>query len=63
MLKETIEIFNVRDLSYDEARREIETYIKKVGHPVYISELASNLHIDIQMIIDVMKNLQGFKYS
>ena len=53
MLKE----IEIRDLTYNEARQEIERYIKMKGKPVYISELASELHIDIEMVTDVMKNV------
>lgn len=50
----------IRDISYSTAIREIKEYIKKVGNrKVYISELAEELQIDIDIIKDVMKKIQS----
>ncbi len=46
----------VREVTYDEARKEIDSHIKKMGREVYISELVSELKLDIDMVLDVMKN-------
>jgi hypothetical protein len=44
-----------RELTYAEAKIEIESYMKKVGgRKVYISELAEELKIDMDLIKEVL---------
>ena len=45
-----IEIKNVRNISYDDAELEISRYIHNSDHYVYVSELAENLCIDLELI-------------
>ena len=54
-----IVIVPLRELSYENAKAEIEMYIQKAGdRKVYISELAEELCIDIDLIIDILSELE-----
>lgn len=56
---EDIVIVPIRDLSYEEAKTEIGQYIQNAGNrKVYISELAEELSIDIDLIIDILTELE-----
>ena len=46
-----IEIHPLRNLTYQEAKKEISEYIDAADHEVYLSELAEKLRIDIDAII------------
>lgn len=51
MIMSDIVIVPVRELSYNDAQKEISDYIKKArGSKVYISELAEELAIDFELI-------------
>ncbi len=52
-----IEIFNIRDISRNEAKKEIIKYIKE-HKTAYISELAETLLLDIDLIIDITTELE-----
>ena len=53
-LEAQVEIFEVRDIEYEEAKREIAEYISKSQHEVSISEIAANLRIDIDTVIGIV---------
>lgn len=49
----------IRDLSYSQATNEIKAYIEKVGHRrVYISELAEELQIDMDLIEQILSDIR-----
>ena len=49
----------IRDLTYSDAMREIKAYIEKVGHRrVYISELAEELQIDMDLIEQILNDIR-----
>ena len=57
--KDEIIIVSLRELPYEDAKAEIETYIQKAGdRKVYISELAEELRLDIDLIIDILSELE-----
>jgi len=50
----------IRDLTYSDAIDEIKSYIEKVdGRRVYISELAEELQIDMDLIEEILDDIQG----
>lgn len=50
---------SIRDLTYSDAMREIKAYIKSVGHRrVYISELAEELQIDMDLIEQILNDIR-----
>lgn len=50
----------IRDLTYTDALEEIKSYIEKVGgRKVYISELAEELQIDMDLIEEILNDIQG----
>ncbi len=54
-----VTIVPVRELSYEDAREEILNHIRGLnGQPIYLSEIAETLHIDIDLIIFVVENLE-----
>lgn len=49
----------IRDLTYSDAMGEIKAYIEKVGHrKVYISELAEELQIDMDLIEQILNDIR-----
>lgn len=61
-LSNDILIVSLRELSHETAKREIANYIKNAGdREVYISELAEELILDIELIMKVMKELKTEK--
>jgi len=49
----------IRDLTYLEAMNEIRAYIEKVGNRrVYISELAEELQIDMDLIEEILREIR-----
>jgi len=56
---EPITIIPIKEVSYNDAKEEIITYIKsKEGEKVYISELAEEFSFDIDLIIQVVADLK-----
>lgn len=54
-----IVIIPLRELSRDDAKREITEYIQRAaGRKVYISELAEELCLDIELIMEIMGELE-----
>jgi hypothetical protein len=51
-------IVPVREVTYEEAKVEIAEFIKSRNNRVYISEIVEKLHIDIDLIIEVVENLK-----
>lgn len=50
---------SIRDLSYSDAKSEIKAYIEKVGNRrVYISELAEELQIDMDLIEKILNDIR-----
>lgn len=59
---EEIACVPLRDLPYDEAKQEIEDYIQKAeDRKVYISELAEELCLDIDLIVDILSDIECSK--
>lgn len=55
----SIVFMNPKIISYEDATNEIKAYIKSVNNrKVYISELAEELHIDMDLIIQVLKDIE-----
>jgi hypothetical protein len=55
-----IEIVQVRELSYEDAEREIVEYVRNAGNrKVYASEIAEALVIDFDLIEEVMEELSA----
>lgn len=53
-----IVIVPLRELSYEDAKREIAEYIQHAGNrKVYVSELAEELRLDIELILQVIEEL------
>lgn len=58
-LSDEIVIVPLRELSYNDAKKEISEYIKKAGdRKVYISELAEELLIDFELIEEIIEELE-----
>lgn len=58
-LSDEIVIVPIRELSYDDAKKEISEYIKRAGYrKVYISELAEELLIDFELIEEIIEELE-----
>lgn len=55
MLSKDIEIVPVRNLSHEEAEKEITGYLQKAGkRRVYISEIVKKLRLDIDLVADIL---------
>ena len=54
IMDKDIEITKVRELSYEDATKEINDYLTDKTRPVPIFEVAEKLRIDIDMIIHYM---------
>lgn len=53
--EEQISIVPLRELSYEDAKREIVAYCQQAGNrKVYISEIAEKLRLDIELIADII---------
>lgn len=58
-LPDEIVIVPLRELSYNDAKKEISEYIKRAGdRKVYISELAEELLIDFELIEEIIEELE-----
>lgn len=58
-ISDEIVIVPLRELSYDDAKREIIRYIQKVGNrKVYISEIAEQLRLDIELIMQILREIE-----
>ena len=54
-----IVIVPLRELSYNDAKKEILEYIKRAGdRKVYISELAEELLTDFELIEEIIEELE-----
>ena len=61
-LSDEIVIVPLRELSYNDAKKEISEYIKRAGdRKVYISELAEELLIDFELIEEIIEELEMCK--
>lgn len=59
ILPDEIVVVPIRELSYNDAKKEISDYIEKAGdRKVYISELAEELVIDFELIEEIMEELE-----
>lgn len=59
ILSDEILIVPLRELSHEDAKKEITNYIQHAGgRKVYISELAEELRLDIELIMEVMEELK-----
>ncbi len=59
ILSDEILIVPLRDISHENAKKEITNYIQHAGgRKFYISELAEELRLDIELIIEVMEELK-----
>ncbi len=60
MLSKDIEVVRVRDLSYEDAEKEIIEYLQKAGkRKVYVSEIVEKLRLDIEISSDILHKLRG----
>jgi hypothetical protein len=51
---------SVRDICYEDAEAEIRKYIRGIGsRTVYVSELAEELQIDIDLIKSILKRISN----
>ena len=53
----SIEIVDLQDISRDEAKKQIIDYFKE-HKTAWISELAEQLRLDIELIIDITNELE-----
>ncbi len=53
---EDIEVIDLRDISYKQAKKEILDYIKSKGR-AWTSEIADDLRLDLQVVINALKEL------
>ncbi len=59
MLSKDIEVIQVRDLSYEDAEKEIIEYLQKAGkRKVYVSEIVEKLRLDIEISSDILHKLR-----
>lgn len=50
-----IVITRLRDLSYEDAEKEIKDYLQKAGkRRVYVSEIVEKLRLDIELVADIL---------
>jgi DNA-directed RNA polymerase specialized sigma subunit len=55
VLSKDIEIVPVRNLSYEDAEKEIIEYLQKAGkRRVYISEIVKKLRLDIELVAEIL---------
>lgn len=55
MLSKDIETVTVRDLSYENAEKEVIGYLEKTGkRRVFISEIVEKLKLDIGLVADIV---------
>ena len=55
---EDIEVMDLRDVSYKEARKEILNYIKSKGR-AWTSEIADDLRLDLEIVVKVLNELSN----
>jgi len=65
LVSDEIVITNVRELTYEQAKKEILGYIDKIGKHkyVYISEIAKELTIDIDLIVEILEDIDDNFYN
>lgn len=62
MNNEEIEIVPLRELSYDDAKREIIEYAENAGKKrVYISEIVVELRLDIELVKEILCEWRDMK--
>lgn len=62
MSSEEMEIVQVRELSYDDAKKEIIEYAENAGNRrVYISEVVEKLRLDIELVEKVILEWRDHK--
>jgi uncharacterized SAM-dependent methyltransferase len=55
VLSKDIEVLPVRNLSYEDAEKEITTYLKNAGkRRVYVSEIVEKLRLDIELASEIV---------
>ncbi|MFC1949739.1 hypothetical protein ACFLW0_06170 [Chloroflexota bacterium] len=54
------EVMAVRDITKEEAKEEIRQLLKK-GHTLYFSDIADKLRLDLEMVVDICRELQENK--
>lgn len=55
MLQKDITIVPIRDLSYEDAKKEIFDYLQKAGkRKVYVSEIVEKLRLDIELTAGIL---------
>lgn len=55
---EDIEVMDLRDISYKEAKKEILNYIKSKGR-AWTSEIADDLRLDLEIVVKVLNELSN----
>lgn len=59
ILSDEILIVPLREISYEDAKKEIANCIQHAGvRKVYISELAEELRLDFELIMKIIRNLR-----
>lgn len=53
-----IAIVPVRELTYEDAKKEIVDYIKKVGRKVDFIEIVEELWLDIELVIQILEDIE-----
>lgn len=62
MLSKDIEVIPVRDLSYEEAEKEIVKYLQNAGkRKVYTTEIVEKLRVDIELAADILHKWRNEK--
>ncbi|WP_297897536.1 ribbon-helix-helix domain-containing protein [Methanobrevibacter sp.] len=51
-----IKVIKIRDIDYDTAKKEVLGYYKSFGE-AYISEVADNLELDLELVSKIVQNL------
>ncbi|MBA7678137.1 hypothetical protein ES703_86408 [subsurface metagenome] len=54
------EVMVVRDITKEEAKEEIRQLLKK-GETLYFSDIADKLRLDLEMVVDICRELQDKK--
>ena len=53
-------VIMIRDITKEEAKEEIRRLLKG-GHTLYFSDIADKLRLDLEMVVDICRELQGDK--
>jgi len=54
---------HIRKISYEDAKREIKDYLNSHDGEIYISEIITDLRIDLKTVLSVLEDLGHFKVT